>query len=284
MRRACGRGAFVEVIFCGTASGGNSFNPDRANASVFVEAGERVLLDCGSGSLERLVRAGRSINEISAVFLSHLHHDHVLALPEILMRRSFRGSGGPIPIFGPAGTAEFMTRVNHLVELLAGTRPTVSFQGGEVHEAAPVESIVLGELTASCVEVAHAPNLQCFGWKLTDGESSVVYSGDTSAIPTVMVPFARDADLLIHDAYTEEALTRLLEQLPPERREIAEQVVPTTHSDVRDVGPIAQAAGVKQLALTAIFPTENPGRLEMLAAEGFSGPVVATHDGLVIRI
>jgi len=282
--RATG-GGLVDVIFCGTASGGNTFNPDRANASVFVGDGEDcVLLDCGAGSLERLVRAGRSVAEIDAIFLSHLHHDHVLALPEILMRRSFRGAGGPIPIYGPTGTSDFVNRASHMVELLAGTRATASFEHGEVHEAQPGESVAVGQLTAVCVEVPHAPNLQSFGWRLTGSESSVVYSGDTSASTEVMVPFAQDADLLIHDSYSEAALAQLLESLPDERRAVAAEVVPATHGEVRQVGQIAAAAGVKRLALTAIFPQEEPDKLERLASEGFSGPVTAAYDGLAIRI
>lgn len=275
----------MNVVFCGTSSGGMSFNPDRANASVFLEdGGSGVLLDCGPGSLERLIRAGRTLNDVHAVFFSHMHHDHVLAWPEILMRRTFPGSSGPPPVYGPTGTAELMKRAGHFVELLAA-RPGASFDpDGVVEELAPGGSVSVGSLTATCVEVPHAPELQCFAWKLSSRGATVVYSGDTSPAPDVMVPFARDADLLIHDAYSSDTLSARLAQASPEVRELASRIVPTTHSEVRSVGPIAEAAGVKRLVLTAILPTEDTELLAQQAADGFSGEVIVAYDGLSLEV
>jgi ribonuclease Z len=276
----------MQVIFCGTSSGGRSFNPERANASILVEAGgDRVLLDSGPGSLERLVRAGRSVADVDAVFLSHLHHDHILALPELVMRRSFPGGGGLLPVFGPAGTQEFMSRVGHLMELLVEGRPTVTLQvDGTAQEVPAGESVTVGHLTATCVEVAHAPELQCFGWKLRTDDRSVVYSGDTAPIPEVMVPLAQDADLLIHDAYSDGALARQLDKAAPEMRDRLAARLPTTHSEARAVGRIAQAAAVKHLALTSIFPAEDTTALAQLAAEEFSGPISVAYDGLALEV
>ena len=85
----------MRVLFCGTSSGGNNFNPDRAGASLFVEEGATgVSLDCGPGSLERLVRSGRKLQQIDAVFLSHIHHDHVLGLAELVARLIVLDVGG----------------------------------------------------------------------------------------------------------------------------------------------------------------------------------------------
>lgn len=277
----------VNVLFCGTSSGGSTFNPDRAGASVFVDAGgPGVLLDCGPGSLERLVRAGRVVEDVAAVLLSHTHHDHVLGVPELVMRRSLLGSSGPPPVYGPAGTADFMKHLGVLVRFLGASRPgdATTDRAAEAQELDPGRSVVFGEMEATPIEVSHAPELQCFGWRVATSDTTVIYSGDTAADPEVMVPFARDADLLIHDAFSAEALAARLEQIAPERRELAVTRVAMTHGDVREVGRIAEAAQVRKLVLTAIFPTEDPESLKAQAAEGFSGPITVAHDGLLVTV
>jgi ribonuclease BN (tRNA processing enzyme) len=276
----------MDVVFCGTSSGGRTLNPDRANASILVDTGDgAVLLDCGPGSLERLIRSGHGIRELRAVFLSHVHHDHVLALPELLLRRSFRGSGGPLPVYGPVGTTDLIARCESLVAFLAESRVSATFESaGPAVEVPAGETVTIGAVSAISAEVPHAPELQCFGWKITSGESTVVYSGDTSAAPDVMVPFATGADLLIHDAFSEEAFARLISGLAPDLQSVLRDRVPSTHSEARDVGRIAEAAGVKRLALTSIFETEEAESLREGAAEHFSGPVVVAEDGLVLEV
>ena len=154
----------------------------------------------------------------------------------------------------------------------------------EIVELQPGESARIGDMEATAVQVPHAPELQCFGWKLAARDATVIYSGDTSAAPDVMVPFAQDADLLIHDAFSEAGLAARLEQLPTERRALTIGRMWMTHAEVREVGRIAEAAGVRQLVLTAILPTEDPEVLRERAAGGFSGPVTVAYDGLVVKV
>ena len=232
------------------------------------------------------MRAGQAVEDVGSVLLSHTHHDHVLGVPELVMRRSLLGSSEPPRVYGPAGTAQFMEHVRDLVRFLGASRPgdATTDRVLEAREIAPGQSVVLGDVAATPVEVSHAPELQCFGWRVTASGVTVIYSGDTAADAEVMVPFAQGANLLIHDAFSSEALVARLEQIPPERRELALTRVAKTHGDVREVGRIAEASRVRMLVLTAIFPTEDPESLKAQAAEGFSWPVAVASDGLRLKV
>ncbi len=66
------------------------------------------LVDCGEGTQERLMRAGVSPLQIRAVFVSHIHGDHVYGLLPLVSSMGFMGRKSPLPIFGPAGVGRLI--------------------------------------------------------------------------------------------------------------------------------------------------------------------------------
>ena len=76
-----------------------------------------VLLDCGATSLPALRRCGLDPGEVAAVFVSHLHGDHVGGIPFLLLHAQFARRAGPLAVIGPPGTARRLT------ELMEGLFP-----------------------------------------------------------------------------------------------------------------------------------------------------------------
>ena len=83
---------------------------ERFSASTLVQAGsETFLFDAGRGCLQRLLQINVSYGKIDALFLTHLHSDHTVGLPDLwltgwlISRRTI-----PLNVFGPAGTNEMM--------------------------------------------------------------------------------------------------------------------------------------------------------------------------------
>jgi len=75
----------IRVTLPGTASGPRAF-VDKAGISTLVEAGsERLLFDAGRGSMQRLVQAGFAMNAVTKLFLTHLHSDHVIGVPDLML-------------------------------------------------------------------------------------------------------------------------------------------------------------------------------------------------------
>jgi ribonuclease Z len=82
---------------------------DRFGPSILVEAGEKKLLfDCGRGAAQRIEHIKIPFTEIDALFLTHLHSDHVVGIPDLWLTGWARGRKVPLRVWGPAGTREMM--------------------------------------------------------------------------------------------------------------------------------------------------------------------------------
>lgn len=93
----------LKVILLGTGVG-PPVNLQQFGASTLVEAGSvRLLFDCGRGATIRLTQVGVPIGSISRLFLTHLHSDHVIQIPDLLLT-GWLGRGGrrvPLEVWGP---------------------------------------------------------------------------------------------------------------------------------------------------------------------------------------
>jgi ribonuclease Z len=102
-------GKALKITLIGTG-GGPIVNPRRFGISTLVEAdNQRLLFDCGRGATLRLAEAGEALGDISKLFLTHLHSDHIVGLSDLLL--SPWGAGQrrvPFEVWGPNGTSEMM--------------------------------------------------------------------------------------------------------------------------------------------------------------------------------
>ena len=108
----------IRVTLLGTASGPRAF-VDKAGISTLVEAGgERLLFDAGRGFMQRLVQAGFQMNAVTKLFLTHLHSDHVIGVPDLMLTPWSAAPERKVPleVWGPAGTRDMM---RHLGEAFA---------------------------------------------------------------------------------------------------------------------------------------------------------------------
>lgn len=276
----------MRVTFCGT--GQSMLNPRRAGAAIVVEeAGRALLLDCGPGSLERLAAAGIPPTRIEAVWLSHLHFDHALGIAEWLTRLAFAGEPLP-PIYGPRGTAEYVegavayARIQ--MRFLSGGRNVGRLDGVEVTEIAEGDDRESAGVRVRSVSVPHSEHIEAQARRVTASGRSVVYGGDCRPAPEILTPFARGADVLIHECYSEAALRSYAATLGPERGRALERAFAESHTPVAEAARIAAAAGVKRLMLTHLLPTEEEAGLRAETRAWYSGDVTVARDGLALEV
>jgi glyoxylase-like metal-dependent hydrolase (beta-lactamase superfamily II) len=87
---------------------------DRFGPSILVEAGEKKLLfDCGRGAAQRIEQLSIPFTSIDTLFVTHLHSDHVVGIPDLWLTGWARGRKVPLEIWGPDGTKAMMS---HLAE------------------------------------------------------------------------------------------------------------------------------------------------------------------------
>ncbi|GAA2745482.1 MULTISPECIES: MBL fold metallo-hydrolase [Kitasatospora] len=235
---------------------------DSPCSSYLVEAeGTRVVLDLGNGSLGALQKYA-GLYEIDAVLLSHLHADHCVDLCAYWVARNYRVEGcpDPVPVYGPAGTAERLARAYDMPEE-PGMKEVFDFR--TLHDGAVVD---IGPLRITAVRVNHL-DAEAYGFKVEHAGRSLVYSGDTGHCPE-LVELARGADLFLCEAaYTD-----------------GKETYESIHLNGREAGEHAAAAGVGRLVLTHIPPWTDAERNRRDAAAAFTGPVELARPGAVYEL
>lgn len=198
----------------------------RSSSSYLIEAGtDVILIDHGPGAFQRLMEAGKRAQDVTHVFLSHLHFDHCGDLAR-LVHHQWDAVGGLAPrfrIFGPPGTQEMMDRLfgpqgAYHRDLTARTSHPTSLRifrsrGGGERRPWPetgVEEIASGAVvrgdgwTLEAFEVIHhQPFLDSLGYRVSAGGKVFAYTSDVKLngrqgpIKTLYA-LARDADILVH--------------------------------------------------------------------------------------
>src|SRR5579859_720005 len=131
--------------------------PNRWLASVLLRYRHHlVLFDCGEGTQISLRALGWGIKDIDLILISHVHGDHVLGLPGLLLTQGNSGRTQPVHIVGPPG----------LARVLAGLRVAAPYLPFEVRcfEFQQGNHIVLDELRISCTEAVH--HVPCLAYRL----------------------------------------------------------------------------------------------------------------------
>ena len=195
-------------------------DPERYSQAILLEAGaRRLLFDAGRGAVLRLRRIGVGAETIDRVFLTHLHFDHTVGLDDVWLTARLWQRPGPLPVAGPAGTAEFVAHLRAAYRTDVAVRAAHSrlpaaagaLQGRDLE---PGVVLADGELTVTAFAVAHGP-VPALGYRIDYAGRSVVISGDT-AYTENLVRHARGADVVIHEVMM--ASEAMLERNPRLRR------------------------------------------------------------------
>jgi ribonuclease Z len=178
---------------------------ERFGPSILVHAGsENLLFDAGRGCLQRLNQINVSYDKINALFLTHLHSDHIVGLPDLwLTGWLISERKTPLNVYGPAGTEEMIVhlrkafafdikvRIENDKQLEEGSKLLVKeIQQGTIYEKNGVKVIAF--------KVDHYSNIPAFGYRIEYNGHSIVLSGDTRYSEN-LITFAKNTDLLVHE-------------------------------------------------------------------------------------
>ncbi|MCX8170355.1 MAG: ribonuclease Z [Candidatus Bathyarchaeota archaeon] len=100
----------LRIIFLGTAA--SVPTNDRSLPSIIVQReGDILMLDCGEGTQRQMIKAKIGLNRKMAIFITHMHGDHVLGLPGVIQTMSLLGRDKSLQIYGPAGIKDFLESI-----------------------------------------------------------------------------------------------------------------------------------------------------------------------------
>lgn len=281
----------IRVVLLGTA-GGPVIRSGRVGIGTLVLAGDQVLLfDVGRGvpgALRRVVRPA----DVTAIFLTHLHSDHVVAIPELyLFPWASEGRRTPFRIQGPSGTRAMMEHLQAAFAYDIHVRRDIDEHfpaEGIAVEATDIAPGIVFEadgVTVTAFLVDHAPIEPAYGYRVDYRGRSVVLSGDTKPSQE-LIRFAKGADLLIHEVgrwKDDPALAGDQDEVLPNsltRRQM--RVIAAHHTDPVEAGEVFAQAGPR-LAVFSHYAMAS-GDLLSLVRRNHGGRVEIGEDGMVIEI
>jgi ribonuclease Z len=223
----------MRVTLLGTASGPR-VQPGKAGISTLVEAGgERFLFDAGRGFMQNLVKAGFAMNAVSQLFLTHLHSDHVLDIPDLMLTpwSAQPERKVPLEIWGPAGTRDMMRHLERAFAFDIHVRRDVdehfSADGIRVvaHDIREGKIYDKNGVTITAFPVTHGRVIPSYGYRLDYAGRSLVISGDTSPNER-LVAASRGVDVLVHEAIDVELLRTIVPNAPTRDAIVARHTTP----------------------------------------------------------
>ncbi len=294
-----GSGSQIKLVFLGT--GGSYPSPQRNVSSTALKLdGEVLLFDCGEGTQRQLMSSSLSFMDVKRIFITHLHGDHFLGVPGLLMSMNMNDREGPVEVYGPQGTAEVLKDVItkgyfspgfpvHITELNSGARldfdnytitsveaahnvPTLAYifkekdrKGRFDREKALNMGVPEGPLFS---ELHRGESVKVDGEVISPEKivgpprrgRKVVYTGDTK--PSLeIIEAARGADVLIHEGTLDPSLSTA--------------ALRRHHSSVDMAAKVAKKAGVEKLFIDHISPRyDTAEKLEDQAREIFENSTV----------
>ncbi|MCY4488873.1 MAG: MBL fold metallo-hydrolase [Deltaproteobacteria bacterium] len=179
----------------------------RFGPSTLVEAGgEKFLFDAGRGALQRLHQLGIPFGDITGMFLTHHHSDHVVGFTDLWLTgwigRPWGRRTVPLKVWGPEGTNQmaehlplaFATDIR--VRSHSYNADGVKLESTEIEEGVVFES---GGVRVTAFRVDHGgEQLDAFGYRIDCNSRSAVLSGDTTFNENLMA-HSQDVDLLVHE-------------------------------------------------------------------------------------
>jgi ribonuclease Z len=273
----------VQIVILG--SGVPFPDPERAGASTLVRtsAGD-LLFDCGRAVLMRAAAVGANAAALRAVFLTHLHSDHITDFNDVVTTRwimSFEPNS--LPVFGPGGTATLVQATEAMLE--PDIRYRISHHddltwppSAEVTECERGTVLTDGAVRVTAAPTDHAPVRPTVGYRVDDGDSSVVIAGDTVPCPG-LDELCAGADMLVHTVIRRD----LLEPLHvPRLNDVFDY-----HSTVEDAARSAARGGVGTLVLTHLVPAPRPEAEQEWsdrARAHFDGTIVVARDLVTLNV
>jgi ribonuclease Z len=251
---------------------------DRFGPSILVEAGNKKLLfDCGRGVAQRIEQLRIAFTDIDALFVTHLHSDHIVGIPDLWLTGWARGRKVPLQVWGPDGTKAMMLhlaeayqfdiqirQIDDKLPLQGVTVVANDVQQGVVYDRAGIK------ITAFLVD--HGVVKPALGYRVDFAGHSVVLSGDTRYSEN-LIRFSQKVDVVIHEVIDPDSFRAKNPSMSTERL----QAIVGHHTTAEQAGTIFTQVKPKLAVYSHIVPGDSTD-LVSLTRKTYSGPLEVGED------
>ena len=272
----------TRVVMLGT--GTPNADPDRSGPAVAIVAGGHAyLVDAGAGMVRRAAAAAR--NGVAAltpasldiVFVTHLHSDHTIGLPDLMLTPWVLTRTTPLRVFGPPGIVEMMGHLRQAYDAdirnrIDGLEPA-NETGYRTVPRVVRPGIVYRDtsVTVRAYAVPHGDWKAAFAYRFETRDRTIVVSGDMRPNDTI-VDACNGCDVLVHEVYSADALTR--------REPEWQRYHTRAHTSTQELAALATRARPKLLVLyhQLYWGVTDDDLVKEIRAAGYTGAVVSGRD------
>lgn len=205
--------AAAKVVILGT--GTPIADPSRSGPAVaVVVGGQAYLVDAGPGIVRRAAAAAQKglvaldPSNLTRVFITHLHSDHTLGLPDLMFTPWQNGRSAPLEVWGPPGIRSMTTHIEaawvedvkmRTLGLERMARPDFravphEIEAGEIYDD--------GTVQIEAIPVDHLTWPFAFGYRFRTRDRTIVISGDARPSAS-LVEACNRCDVLVHEVYSQ---------------------------------------------------------------------------------
>ncbi|MDB4582260.1 MBL fold metallo-hydrolase [Draconibacterium sp.] len=280
----------TKVVLLGTGTP----NPDPAHAGSSIAIlvnNNAYIVDFGTGVVRQAAKMtpkyGGDFPQLEAknlklAFLTHLHSDHTIGLPDLLLTPWVLERDVPLEIYGPVGTKHLADNIVEAYKAdidyrLSGLEPA-NENGWKVntHEFDRDEIVYRDSLVkVEAFRVVHGSWPNAFGFRFTTPDKTIVISGDTRPCENIL-KYSKGADILIHEVYSYNRWTK--------RNEFWKKYHEANHTSTYELGELAAKSQPGKLILYHVLAWGDSNKdLLNEISEKYKGEVIVGQDLMVIE-
>jgi ribonuclease BN (tRNA processing enzyme) len=259
-------------------------------ATVVVANNAAYLIDFGPGVIRRASAAyengvkalGYGGVNIKTAFLTHMHSDHTIGYPDLILTPWVMGRSDPLSVYGPKGIKAMTENILKAWQIDIDVRSNGLHRNNSAgckvfsHEIVPGVVYTDDSVTVTAFPARHEDMVDSFSFRFETPDRTIVISGDT--IPTqALIDHSRGCDILVHEAYSMASFR----EVPPHWQEYRRRAHTSSFE-------LAEIANTVKPELLVIYHRSNaggtPGKVDIEdvlieeVRQVYKGTVVAAHD------
>ncbi|MCP4141330.1 MAG: MBL fold metallo-hydrolase [Chloroflexi bacterium] len=274
----------TKVILLGT--GNPNPDPNHSGPAVMILVDDQpYLVDFGAGVVRRAAALteryggeleGLKIKNLTVAFLTHMHSDHTIGYPDLILTPWVMGRNKPLEVYGPDGIAEMTENIlkayrDDIKYRLYGLEPANN-QGWRVNAHEISEGLIYEDekVKVEAFLVKHGTWPNAYGYRFTTPDKMIVLSGDTMPCENI-IEYSRGADILIHEVYFKKAFDK--------KDEFWQKYHAINHTSTYQLAEIAEKTQPKLLVTYhTLYWGGNEEEILAEIAESYKGEVVVGSD------
>ena len=287
------------ILLLGTHGGPELTEARSEPATLLIVDGRRYLIDCGIGTMRRLLDAGVPSQTIGTIFITHNHPDHALGLVDVLANDYHYldlvapGSNQKFNIYGPPQTPALVRAAYNFITIpyaIFAAEPVgrsalsdpfkahAIDHNGVVYHDNKIRVIAAENTHYQLMPAKSRASMKSYSYRFETPYGAIVFTGDTGPSPAVE-HLAKGADVLITEVEDLTAIVNSVRQLGKAGNVNAlVEHMRMEHLTMREVGEMATRAQVKSVILYHFVGGMDGPRFVSGVKKYYSGPVYAGED------